>query len=346
MANDTNQPKKRLPKRVPKVTPEQNKKQKTKRTLITASAIAAVIIIIIVIAVYFINVLPFQRTIIKVEDDSVTTGYFIKRVLNSSSDNTILGAINDITEEMIILQEAPKMGITVTDEEIDQALQEASQGSSDEPLSEAEFNEWFRQELNYTQLSSAEYRDIVRRDLYRTKLAMVLSAMVPESGEQIHLFAIEVATSEEAEALKTRFDEGEDFSALAREASLISTVAEDGGDLGWLPADILSDNFRYQAAALEVGECSDPINNSVWNDDYTELESQSYVLLYVSEKAADMEYQEDHITVLQSNALNDWMEEQMEEKTIKYYGLDGSGFDSETSAWIYYQVTRLAQGRE
>jgi hypothetical protein len=66
--------------------------------------------------------------------------------------------------------------------------------------------------------------------------------------------------------------------------------------------------------------------------------------MMVAEKSASMEISEDHLNVLKSKALTEWLNEQMSIKKIEFHGLSGGGFDSETNAWLLYQVQRLRRG--
>jgi len=76
--------------------------------------------------------------------------------------------------------------------------------------------------------------------------------------EQLNLRYILVATEEDAKAALTRVENGEDFTAVAKEVSTDATTRERGGDLGWvptlgLPADIAS------LTSMSPGQTSQPI---------------------------------------------------------------------------------------
>jgi len=61
----------------------------------------------------------------------------------------------------------------------------------------------------------------------------------------------------------------------------------------------------------------------------------------VSEKADDREVDEEPLQILKAKALDDWLLEKRQEKKdeIEWYGLK-NGFDSETYAWINWQLSK------
>ena len=64
-------------------------------------------------------------------------------------------------------------------------------------------------------------------------------------------------TEEDAIAVKARLDAGEDFAAVAQEASTGPT-GPNGGNLGWFGLGAMVPDFETQITALEVGEVSEP----------------------------------------------------------------------------------------
>lgn len=67
--------------------------------------------------------------------------------------------------------------------------------------------------------------------------------------EQAHLLLISVNTEEEAKSILQELEAGKDFALLAREKSLSSDAAQNGGDIGWQTKDALykeiSDNVFH-----------------------------------------------------------------------------------------------------
>ena len=62
-----------------------------------------------------------------------------------------------------------------------------------------------------------------------------------------------------AAALKERLEAGEDFAALALEASSDTISAEEGGDIGYTDGTAFPQALENALAAMQVGEVSDPV---------------------------------------------------------------------------------------
>lgn len=75
--------------------------------------------------------------------------------------------------------------------------------------------------------------------------------------------ADELKLVEKLEEIKERALAGEDFSELAKQYSDDETTRSEGGDLGWLPVDMLQiEQFRNLAFALKEGEISEPFKTA------------------------------------------------------------------------------------
>ncbi len=63
----------------------------------------------------------------------------------------------------------------------------------------------------------------------------------------------------EAEKLRRRIQEGEDFAALAKEYSIDSTTATNGGDLGWISLSVLPEPFASSVGTHPAGTVLEPV---------------------------------------------------------------------------------------
>ncbi|MDP2918942.1 MAG: peptidylprolyl isomerase [Dehalococcoidia bacterium] len=339
MPRPTKQAQRRTPGKTTETSP-QDKNQRSKRnTIITALAIGLVIAAVAGIGYYLIYVMPFQRVILKVDDDVIKIDYFLRRVLTNPGGEDIFGTLQSVTNEVIIAQEAPRYGITVTPQDLDAYLRDIAKGES-ESITDAEYREWYRQRLNASLLSEKRFRELVAVSLQQQQLAKLMAAQVPNTAEQGHLWVILVNSYDEAVKVKQRADNGEVFANLAKELSIDGSTKENGGEVGWLPFDILDSRFASTVAALEIGKASEPL----MNDQGSDQKPQNFIIFLVSEKSLDREVLPEHLEVLKAKAFSDWLNEQMSVKKITFHGLGGGGFDSETNAWLTYQVQRLRRG--
>ncbi|MBI2979216.1 MAG: peptidylprolyl isomerase [Chloroflexi bacterium] len=298
--------------------------------LVLASIIIAVILAILGIGYYLNYVAPFQRTIITVDDITINMDYFLKRTQLAGANSMVM--LEQLTKEQVIKLEASHYGIEVSPEDIDQELRRIARGES-ENITENEFKEWYRQQLNETKLSNAEFREITTINFIANRLQQYLGERMPTIAQQIHLNAIIVATEEEAQKIRARWEKGEKFADLARAVSLDNQSKEKGGDLGWFPRGILPPQLDYNAFNLSTDNVSEPIAYNTSNQSSTEP-VYIYFLLMVSEKADARALDENPLQVLKDRVLDTWYPEALQRHQINY------NFNSEVDAWINWQLAK------
>jgi len=317
----------------------EEKRKKRRNAFITASAILCIIGITIGIGYYLIYARDFQRPIIIVNDESVTIDYFIRRTVWDPITDDPYDMLEVLVNELLVKQGAQRAGIIATDEEIDGQLREYARAES-ETITDAEYREWYRQQLNVSKLSDAEFRDFIRVQILAGKLHTILAEQVPTVADQVHLHMVYLDTYEEAEAIKQRYDQGEDFAALVEE--MYPDVEFDGvpGDAGWLPYGVIDTNFRYIVAGLSIGEVSSPVLSV---DPVTgDTQNAGYILFMVSEKDESRELEEEDMVALQNTVLEDWLSAEMSMQNIEFHGRN-NGYDSETDTWIRWQIQKRKQ---
>lgn len=308
-------------------------------TFIIIGLVILLILVILGISYYPTYIAPFRITVVTVDDTNIRMDYFLRRCRAAGSDPMYM--LTQIAHEEIIKLEAPIYGIEVTPEAIDQALREMAQGQS-ETISDSEFKEWYRQRLNETDLSNSEYREIVGTQLMSSYFYDYLSARMPTAVEQIHLHVILLDTEEEANEVKARLEAGEDFANLARELSLDAISQDNGGDLGWVPQGAVYESI-YDSVIfdLDINTVSEPLahyDSSV--QDYSSPAYINYYLFKVSEKADARKVEEKYLTTLKNKFFEDWLSQSMSLHIIRYHGFN-NGFDSETYAWMNWQLSKI-----
>jgi parvulin-like peptidyl-prolyl isomerase len=312
------------------VSTTEDKGQKGRRAgLITAALILVVILVVVGVFYYWNYVKPFQTKVIIIGEDSINIGYFIKRIrMDASAGGDPNVMLEKLTHEILINQGAPRYGIEATEEDIDGVLREMARGES-ETISDSEYKAWYREQLNETQLSNAEYRELTRTYMLASRLQEYLAERVPSVAEQVHLHIIILETYEDALEVKEELDAGADFAEAARERSLDTASGENGGDIGWVPMGVLENPLDWAAPDLEIGEISNPLG----------ISETAFCLIMVSERAIAREVEEDYLDVLKAKAIDDWLVEEMNYKKIEFHGFS-NGFDSETYYWIKTQLAK------
>lgn len=110
-----------------------------------------------------------------------------------------------------------------------------------------------------TQISEAEFRQIVKEQLLRKKVEDAITADLSHSQDQVWLRDILVSSEVTATQVTERLNKGEDFGKLANELSQDTATKGSGGDMGWLAKDSLDPAIATVAFQMKVGEISKPI---------------------------------------------------------------------------------------
>lgn len=300
----------------------------SRRQLFLIIGIVVVVILGILAIPWYQNyIAPFNRTIINVDGTEVSARYFLDRSRLAESDPMTM--LDALTNEMVIKIMAPQYGIQVTEDDIDQTLRSIASGGSGD-LSDIEFEEWYRQQLNDYQISNEMYREIVYLNLLTAQLNSYLVEHMSTVADQVHLHIIAVTDYEAAQDAFARIEAGEDFADVAEEVSIDASAA-DGGDLGWIPPVIIPD-YGYLIASLEVNEPTSPL--AYYSDSTTSSTPSAYYIFMVSEKESGRELDEDHLAILQSMALDLWLDEEIPKHEITY------NFNSEIYAWLNWQLEK------
>ncbi len=225
-------------------------------------------------------------------------------------------ALDELIDHELIRQKAEELGLTVTEIEIDQAIEEdLRQAASPSyqtpvtdtvptatPIPQERLDEIYRSALERMRLSEKAFRLIVRRSLLQDKVQEVLASQVPTTGLVIHLQLIKTDTEEQALAAQQRIEQGEDFAVVAREVSTDTLSAENGGDLGWLTPEQLSSRYgpavEAQALALEIGKLT-----------LVKGENAFYLIRVVG-RDENGPLPADVLAQRRNNALSDWLAQQ------------------------------------
>ena len=296
------------------------------------SLVVVVVAALVGVFLYQSYLAPFQKTIIKVDGTPVRMGYFLTRMKGSTIDTS--DPLSQLVREQFVKIMAPKLGVKISDSELDQAIRTAAAQSSVNatdnttapPLSESAFQEWYKKTLKDSGLSNGEYRDLVRVNMMANELLYALAQQVPTSAAQVHLHVILVNTLSEAYAAKARLDGGEAFASVASAVSIDSSQAN-GGDVGWWPYGVSDHDDNI--FALVVGQISSPVPA-----DSSDSSGAQYIFM-VSEKADNREIDPNAYATLQSRALINWLQQEMSQHDIWVME-----FDEQTQAWVNWQLNK------
>ena len=109
-------------------------------------------------------------------------------------------------------------------------------------------------------------------------------------------------------------------------------LKQNGGVVGWLPRGVLDPGFDNVAFELKIDKSSDPMF----------IDKHTVVIIMISDKAAAREIDEQLLGVIKAKALDRWLQAERPYHKVKYRGLK-NGYDTETDAWVQWQLQRMKQ---
>lgn len=166
-------------------------------------------------------------------------------------------------DEKLQLKKAEELAITVSDEELNNEIENAKKYFD----TEEKFNEFLK-----GQGIDQEYlKDSYKRELTIKKLTDKLTENISVTDQEIEAYYnthqdefvsvkashILLDTREEAEKILQRVKTGEDFAKLAKECSKDPTAKENSGDLDYFRRGDVVEPFEEAAFALKPGEISE-----------------------------------------------------------------------------------------
>jgi parvulin-like peptidyl-prolyl isomerase len=232
----------------------------------TAAVIALVVVALGIVAFAFAaDYRADQRrpgsTAMRIDDTTYTVRYYTERLrmyVNQfggpgsefAQPSSAFPAVSQqLIEEEAILRFAEEEGVTATEEDINEEIATRLGITTDDE----EFDDRVLEEANRMNLTLDEYLTFVRAGVLRGNLLEKFTEELPETAESVHYRQIQVANQEQADAVRLRIEEGEDFADLAAELSLHEATKDDGGDMGWIPRGILDRSLEQTLFALDPG---------------------------------------------------------------------------------------------
>ncbi len=241
-------------------------RQKRRQRIVFGIGISIIVAVLGILGTgwYITQYQPLQQTVIRVNDTEFNMNYYIKMLKYYGEGHSLDDVVAVIEQVELIKQGAMKLGVTVSDSEVDDELKER-----DPPLSK-------------------DYRDLVRAEMLISKLQdEYFEQQVPLSAEQRHIMAMFLESESQAAEVRARLESGEDFGKLAEELSLENLSRSESGDLGWRPRGILPGTMgtsilEEHAFSSEVGVLSQPIYDEAkfkrlgyWLIEVLEIEEES-----------------------------------------------------------------------
>ena len=301
----------------------------------TAFAVILIVVVACVagIGIYNERMAPFRTIVVRVDDDrELRMDYFVKRMNASGMQSFQL--LNTLFREEVILKVAPHSPYNIhpSDDDVE-AFARSLAEKDGVPITEAEYQEWVRQQLNNSGFSEAEFLDLMRRNLTTQLLGEYLGAQVETVTEQVLLQLIVDPNSEKVKSIAKRLDAGESFTDLAREFNP-SKLKDSGGEWGWFPRaglPLVMVNLAFDQ--LDVGEHGGPVPLPQPGG------KPVFAIVRVTDRAAAREISSPMLEEIRARALDSWFAEERKLHKVNFHGFN-NGYDTETDAWVQWQVHR------
>ncbi len=182
--------------------------------------------------------------------------------------------VGELVTEEVIWFEADKMGITVSDDEVNKQINQIKQSAGGD--------QQFQQALAQQNMSLDHLKDNVRKGLLYQKVFSQVTKNTPQVSdaqaqayynqnksspqfqkpETRHVRHILVADQATAQKIKDQLDHGADFAALAKQYSTDTSNKDKGGDLGDVPSQNSGFVAEFEQAMdkLGPGQISGPVH--------------------------------------------------------------------------------------
>ena len=217
----------------------------------------------------------------EIDDDTITVAEFTEEYFplvegysTPSSDqeqealkNLKEALLDQLIEKRLILHEAPKMGITVSDDEVEEALASIKRG-----FPEGGFEEVVKDEASLLQWKERLHQRLLIEKVIN-RVSQITSPIDEKTmmqyyekhreqfvvTEQVRVRQIVVKDRKDAESMLSKLKRGNPFDELARKYSS-GPEAKEGGDLGFFGQGEMPEEFDV-VFSLQAGEISDIVQS-------------------------------------------------------------------------------------
>ncbi len=237
--------------------------------------------------------------------------------LQTSLALTTDDSLDELIEAELAQQKADELQITVTEQEVDQAIDDDFRGAivqqaqeaitstvdlpTPTPVAQEQVDALYDSVLAAMHISDDAFRTIVRRNLMLGKVQDALAAEVPTTGLVVDLQLIETEIREAAIVAQARVERGEDFAIVAQEVSTDTLTVGDGGAVGWVTPGQLTTSYGAElddyVFTLEIGEVGLVESNGM------------YYVVRVVDRDENGPLPDDVLLQRRNSALVDWLEE-------------------------------------
>jgi len=195
-----------------------------------------------------------------------------KKFLDVVKENVL----DSLIAQKLLLQEALKNNITVTDKEIEEEYQREKEFNKDITKEDVKnyllINKLFEEYTKDVKVTEEELKKYYEDN--KDRFETVKASHILVSDEKI------------AQDIYNRLMKGEDFATLAKEYSIDTATKDQGGDLGEFARGVMVPEFEQVAFSLKKGQISKPVKTDYG---YHIIKSEGATLKSFDEVKGDIE---------------------------------------------------------
>ena len=318
--------------------------------------IFGIIIVIILLLIpaysYFqIYVFPPRELALRVEDKEYSRGDvvdFIRYNQRISEDlgvpfqvgNSLFDAMLTLQENELSYQLAPKYGISVSKEEVDErfstTLGFVAFNASDDPNIAAEdkvnLDEAKRQFINKIGVNEDDFRDFIKKSMFRERLREVVGQSVPKLQVQVQIYEIILLNPDNQiqQKIDRELKAGDPIEDIVMRYSEDPNKRRDLGEIGWFPYGTNPELDALLFGLDKDGNRLLPIRQTTSSRYDEEKKWHSYIV--VNEVSEAREVDKENMELLVDRAMTLFLNEERKNFDLKMV------LDSDIFEWVNKQV--------
>ncbi len=301
--------------------------------VIAASVIGLALVGLLALGWYVSSFQPPRRVVAEIDGEPVRLRdvvAYTKLVRLNTGQLAPATARNAYVRDRVLRLRADELGVTVTPADVEETIAlrfEPPAPPDVEPsvvLTEAGLS--FLQEfLDAVDITDDDYRAWTEGQLLTEAFAHHFGDAKPENVEQVFVHWIVAANSVDAQTALDRIAAGEEFAAVAVDLSVDTVIADEAGEVGWVPRGAFPefDTWLYDPD-LEVGEPIGPLVTTIGS-----------IILLVTDGPSEQPLDHDMRDLVGQTEFQEWLNEQ----TLELVNL--LEFDFDDGQWV---IDQLAAG--